>query len=94
MIEIKLLYANMGNAQCGDVSCVVLIDYVNKVVVTKPQAYTWKQGKLVYDGEWATFSVAYVQQEILLDVDFQHEVRPFTKEEQRLINDVLTSMCA
>lgn len=92
MKDIKLLYANMGKAQCGDVSCVVVIDHVNKLVVTKPQAYAWKQGKLVYNGERATFSVAYVQQEILLDADFQHEVRDFTEEEKRLIEAALTSM--
>jgi hypothetical protein len=90
MIEIKLLYANMGNAQCGDVSCVVLIDYAKKLVVTEPQAYTWKQGKLVSNYNKAIFSVAYVQEEILLDADFQHEVRLFTEEEQRLIDAALS----
>lgn len=94
MKEVKHLYANMGKAQCGDVSCVVVIDHANKTVITEPQAYAWKQGNLVSNYNVAKFSVPYVQEEILLDADFQHQVRPFTEEEKRLIDAALTSMYA
>lgn len=79
-IETKILKANMGNCQCGDVRTMVIIDHVAKTVKTQPDSYSWKSGKLRGD----SFSVPYAGGFDLPSTDYAHVIEPFSDLEKAM----------
>jgi len=81
-IETKILTANMGSCQCGDVYTKVVIYHIEKTIVTEPESYKWMSGRLFADN----FSVSYAGSFKLPGIDYHHEIRNFTEEESILFN--------